>query len=58
LNQIVFGSWLSLIIDVALVIGKVEMTANQSPKPTLETVVALRGCFSGSAAWLKRCLLI
>jgi hypothetical protein len=27
---------------------------NQSPKPTLESIAALRGSFSGSAAWLKR----
>ena len=27
---------------------------NQSPKPTLESIAALRGSVSGSAAWLKR----
>jgi hypothetical protein len=27
---------------------------NKSPKPTLESVVALCGSVSGSAAWLKR----
>ena len=30
------------------------MAYNKSPKPTLESVAALRGSVGGSAAWLKR----
>jgi len=30
------------------------MPYNQSPKPTRESLAALRGFVSGSAAWLKR----
>jgi len=41
-------------IDDALVIGMREMTANQSPKQTRESVAALRESFCGGAAWLKR----
>jgi hypothetical protein len=32
-----------------------ELPSNQSPKPTLESVVAHRGEFNGSVAWLNRC---
>ena len=32
----------------------VQMRPNQSPKPTLESIAALCGSVSGSAAWLKR----
>ena len=30
---------------------------NKSPKPTLESIVALRGSCCGGAAWLKRYVL-
>jgi hypothetical protein len=35
--------------------NRLEQAApNKSPKPTLESVVVLRGFVRGSAAWLKR----
>jgi len=34
--------------------GKVALASNKSPKPTLESIAALRGFSGGSEAWLKR----
>ena len=44
-----FGSYLYQMKRQVLV-----QKYNKSPKPTLESVAALRGSVSGSAAWLKR----
>lgn len=37
-----------------LVVNLKLLRHNKSPKPTLDSIAALRGSVSGGAAWLKR----
>ena len=39
---------------ITLVLLKYMAAPDKQPKPTLESIAALRGGDSGSAAWLKR----